>query len=107
MDTSKKNIINTTIYNTKIKNNTKNNDKRFKKNFKNWTSGNKNIDELIQQSQLNALHSTKCLEFIPFENLKNITYITRGGLVKFIQLTGLKERFILGILKIKNGIDFL
>src|SRR5436309_2771906 len=28
------------------------NAKRFKDNFKNWTSGNQNIDELIQQSQL-------------------------------------------------------
>ncbi|RGB40448.1 hypothetical protein C1646_753285 [Rhizophagus diaphanus] len=31
------------------------NAKRFKENFKNLTSGNKNIDEFIQQSQLNAL----------------------------------------------------
>ncbi|CAB4414389.1 unnamed protein product [Rhizophagus irregularis] len=30
------------------------NGKRFKENFKNWTSGNKDIDELIQDSQLNA-----------------------------------------------------
>ncbi|PKY59838.1 hypothetical protein RhiirA4_482940, partial [Rhizophagus irregularis] len=30
------------------------NAKRFKDNFKNWTSGNKDIDEFIQQSQLNA-----------------------------------------------------
>jgi hypothetical protein len=32
------------------------NAKRFKENFKNWTSGNKDIDELIQYSQLNAVH---------------------------------------------------
>ena len=49
------------------------NAKRFKDNFKNWTSGNKDIDELIQQSQLNAVHYTKCLEWIPFENLQGIT----------------------------------
>ncbi|RGB25986.1 kinase-like domain-containing protein [Rhizophagus diaphanus] len=55
------------------------NAKRFKKNFKNWFSGNKKIDELIQQSQLNAVHYTKCLEWIPYENFKNVTYITRGG----------------------------
>jgi len=58
------------------------NAKRFKKNFKNWTSGNKNIDELIQQSQLNALHCSKCLQWIPFENFENVTYITRGGFGK-------------------------
>ncbi|UZO00032.1 uncharacterized protein OCT59_001286 [Rhizophagus irregularis] len=32
------------------------NAKRFKDNFKNWTSGNKDNDEFIQQSQLNAVH---------------------------------------------------
>ena len=58
------------------------NAKRFEKNFKNWTSGNKDIDELIQHSQLNALHCTKCLEWIPFENFKDVTYITRGGFSK-------------------------
>ncbi|RGB40437.1 kinase-like domain-containing protein [Rhizophagus diaphanus] len=58
------------------------NAKRFKENFKNWTSGNKNIDELIQQSQLNALHTFKCLEWIPFEKFENVTYITRGGFSK-------------------------
>ncbi|RGB40442.1 kinase-like domain-containing protein [Rhizophagus diaphanus] len=58
------------------------NAKRFKENFKNWTSGNKNIDELIQQSQLNAFFCIKCLEWIPFENFENVTYITRGGFSK-------------------------
>ncbi|GBC06426.1 hypothetical protein RclHR1_06820005 [Rhizophagus clarus] len=55
------------------------NAKRFKKNFKNWSSGNKDIDELIQFSQLNAPHRTKYLEWIPYENFQNVTYITRGG----------------------------
>jgi hypothetical protein len=59
------------------------NAKRFKENFKNWTSGgNKNIDELIQQSQLDALYCIKCLEWIPFENFENVTYLTRGGFSK-------------------------
>ncbi|POG58236.1 kinase-like domain-containing protein [Rhizophagus irregularis DAOM 181602=DAOM 197198] len=58
------------------------NAKRFKDNFKNWTSGNKDIDEFIQQSQLNAVHYMKYLEWIPFENFKDITYITRGGFGK-------------------------
>ncbi|GES90487.1 kinase-like domain-containing protein [Rhizophagus clarus] len=44
--------------------------------------GNKNIDELIQQSQLNALYWSKCLEWIPFENFENVTYLTREGLSK-------------------------
>ena len=58
------------------------NAKRFKDNFKNWTSGNKNIDEFIQQSQLDAVHHEKYLEWIPFEKFQNITYITKGGFGK-------------------------
>ncbi|CAB4431329.1 unnamed protein product [Rhizophagus irregularis] len=58
------------------------NAKRLKDNFKNWTSGNKNIDEFIQQSQLNAVHYKKYFEWIPFENFKDIVYITRGGFGK-------------------------
>src|SRR5580698_9961941 len=52
---------------------------RFSDNFKNWTSGNKDIDEFIQQAQLNAVYCTKYLEWIPFEKFQNITYITKGG----------------------------
>ncbi|POG81394.1 kinase-like domain-containing protein [Rhizophagus irregularis DAOM 181602=DAOM 197198] len=58
------------------------NAKRFKENFKNWTSGNKDIDELIQHSQLNAVHHIKCLEWIPYEKFQNVTYFTRGGFGK-------------------------
>ncbi|RIA81807.1 kinase-like domain-containing protein [Glomus cerebriforme] len=58
------------------------NAKRFKDNFKNWTSGDKYIDEFMQQSQLNAVYNAKCLEWIPFETFKDVTYITKGGFGK-------------------------
>src|ERR1044072_610905 len=58
------------------------NAKRFKENFKNWTSGNKDIDELIQYSQLNATSFGSYLEWIPFGNFQNVSYITRGGFGK-------------------------
>ncbi|UZO01816.1 uncharacterized protein OCT59_020327 [Rhizophagus irregularis] len=58
------------------------NSKRFKGNFKNWTSGNKDIDEIVQYSQLNSLHCFNCLEWISFEKFQNVTYITRGGFGK-------------------------
>jgi len=58
------------------------NAKRFKDNFKNWTSGNKNIDEFIQSSQLNSLSYLNCLEWIPFEKFQNVSYITKGGFGK-------------------------
>ena len=58
------------------------NAKRSRDNFKNWTSGNKDIDEFIQQAQFNAVHYSKYLEWIPFEKFQNITYITKGGFGK-------------------------
>ncbi|POG70332.1 kinase-like domain-containing protein [Rhizophagus irregularis DAOM 181602=DAOM 197198] len=58
------------------------NAKRFKDNFKNWTSGNKDIDEFIQQSQLNSVYYKKYLEWIPFEKFQDITYIAEGGFGK-------------------------
>ncbi|GET02181.1 kinase-like domain-containing protein [Rhizophagus clarus] len=58
------------------------NAKRLKDDFNNWTSGNKIIDEFIQQSQLNAVYHIKCLEWIPFEKFQNITYIAEGGFGK-------------------------
>jgi hypothetical protein len=58
------------------------NAKRFKENFKNWTSGNKDIDELIQHSQLNATYFGDCLEWIPFKEFQNVTYIAKGGFGK-------------------------
>jgi hypothetical protein len=58
------------------------NAKRFKEDFKNWTSGNKDIDELIQYSQLNATYYGNCLEWIPFENFQNVTYVAKGGFGK-------------------------
>ena len=49
---------------------------------RNWTSGNKGIDKFIQHSQLNAVHQSKCLEWIPIEKFRNVTYVSRGGFGK-------------------------
>ncbi|RIA94329.1 kinase-like domain-containing protein [Glomus cerebriforme] len=58
------------------------NSERFKNNFNNWTSGNKDIDEFIQQSQLNAFYHKTVLEWVPFENFQKINYLTSGGFGK-------------------------
>ncbi|GBC03641.1 hypothetical protein RclHR1_05230003 [Rhizophagus clarus] len=58
------------------------NAKRFEDNFKNWTSGNKVVDEFIQHSQLNAIYFHKCLEWIPFEKFQKVTYVAEGGFGK-------------------------
>ncbi|RGB42884.1 kinase-like domain-containing protein [Rhizophagus diaphanus] len=54
------------------------NSKRFKNNFKNWTSNNKNIDKLIQDNQINA-KTSDILEWIPYERFRDITYLDKGG----------------------------
>ncbi|GES92994.1 kinase-like domain-containing protein [Rhizophagus clarus] len=48
-------------------------------NFSNWTSGNNDIDDLIQQCQKEALCPDMIVEWIPYYNLENIEYITKGG----------------------------
>jgi hypothetical protein len=62
--------------------------KHFQQNFNNWTSGNNDIDKLIQGTQLSTHYSEygeifkKVLEWIPYNRLHNIEYIARGGFGK-------------------------
>jgi len=46
----------------------------FQRNFKNWTSGNNEIDKFIQDSQLLAhdYEISKALEWIPYDRLNKI-----------------------------------
>src|SRR5271156_2352988 len=41
------------------------------------------------------------------KNFKILLILQKVVLVKFIQLNGLKDLFLIGILKIKNGLDIL
>ncbi|EXX62909.1 kinase-like domain-containing protein [Rhizophagus irregularis DAOM 181602=DAOM 197198] len=54
----------------------------FKQNFKNWTSGNDDIDKLIQETQLSAIDSYKVLEWIPYNKFYDIEYVIEGGFGK-------------------------
>src|SRR5581483_12402444 len=56
--------------------------KHFQQNFKNWTSGNSDVDKLIQESQLNAKNCREKLEWIEYDKFENIEYITKGGFGK-------------------------
>src|SRR2546421_92841 len=51
----------------------------LKANFKNWTSGNDDIDNLIQKCQGEALMPNMIVEWIPYNHLQNIEYLTKGG----------------------------
>ena len=55
------------------------NTKRFQQNFKNWTSGNHNIDEFIQNAQLKAKNDEEVLEWIEYDGFKNIEYFAKVG----------------------------
>jgi hypothetical protein len=51
----------------------------LKDNFSNWTSGNNDIDNLIKNCQMETLIPNLVIEWIPYNNLQNIKYLTRGG----------------------------
>jgi len=44
-----------------------------------WTSGNKEIDDLIQYTQLSATQICDYLEWIPFEKFEMVKYANSGG----------------------------
>ncbi|CAB4438571.1 unnamed protein product [Rhizophagus irregularis] len=51
---------------------------RFQQSFKNWTSGNDDIDKFIQVMQLSAHGDVnEALEWIPYNKLYDIKYITK------------------------------
>jgi hypothetical protein len=51
----------------------------LKANFSNWTSGNSDIDNLIQQCQMETTAPDQIVEWIPYNKLQNIEYLTKGG----------------------------
>ena len=51
----------------------------LKAKFSNWTSENDDIDKLIQNCQMEAISPDKIVEWIPYNNLQNIKYLTEGG----------------------------
>src|SRR6185369_7469244 len=51
----------------------------LKAKFSNWTSGNDDINNLIQKCQIDALEPDSIPEWIPYNNLQNIKYLTKGG----------------------------
>src|SRR4051794_23977242 len=47
-------------------------------NFENWTSGNKDIDKFIQDTQLSDHKNMKvALEWIPYDRFNNINYVAK------------------------------
>jgi hypothetical protein len=66
-------------------NNYKCNAMRFQRRFKNWTSGDHDIDKFIQDIQLSNhyLHEiSNVLEWIPYDRFYDIKYITKIGIYR-------------------------
>ena len=51
----------------------------FRKDFDKWTSGNKEIDYFIQNTQIHAWHFTLVLEWYPWSTFSEIEEIGKGG----------------------------
>ncbi|EXX57012.1 Cdc15p [Rhizophagus irregularis DAOM 197198w] len=52
---------------------------KFQQNFKNWTSGNNEVDKFIQKAQLKANNSKEILEWIEYDRFENVEYLSKGG----------------------------
>ncbi|CAB4442836.1 unnamed protein product [Rhizophagus irregularis] len=55
------------------------NAKKFQQNFKNWTSGNHEVDKFIQKTQLKAKRYRDVLEWIEYDRFENVKYLAKGG----------------------------
>ncbi|GBB89386.1 hypothetical protein RclHR1_16050003 [Rhizophagus clarus] len=51
----------------------------LKVNFSNWSSGNDNIDNLLRECQMKTITPYLIPEWIPYNNIKNIKYLAKGG----------------------------
>ncbi|RGB27754.1 kinase-like domain-containing protein [Rhizophagus diaphanus] len=52
---------------------------KFQQNFKNWTSGNHEVDKFIQKVQLKAKDYNEILEWIEYDRFENVEYLAKGG----------------------------
>ena len=58
------------------------NSQRFQQNFGNWTSGNKDVDAIIQEFQSNCTAFYCLAEWVPYSQFEDIKYIDKGGFGK-------------------------
>src|SRR5947207_8575301 len=55
------------------------NAKRFQQNFKNWTSGNDDVDKFLQKTQLKAKSFKEVIEWVEYNRFENVEYFAKGG----------------------------
>ncbi|RIB20862.1 kinase-like domain-containing protein [Gigaspora rosea] len=74
---------------------------KFKKEFHDWTSGNHDIDQLIQQTQLNVMKAQDIIEWIPFNKFANLKYLAKGGFGTVFKALWI-DGYIIGLNGMKN-----
>ena len=62
----------------------------FRDNFAHWTSGDLNLDKLIQNSQLNAYEPSELIEWIEYSNFENGNNRIHTIFIVIYQATGMK-----------------
>ncbi|UZO03064.1 uncharacterized protein OCT59_023477 [Rhizophagus irregularis] len=55
------------------------NSQHSQQNFKNWTSGNHDVDEFIKKAQLKAKDVDHIIEWIEYDKFEDIEYLAKGG----------------------------
>src|SRR5947207_3611057 len=66
----------------------------FQRNFDNWTSGNNEIDEFIQDTQLSAHNNAgEALEWISYNRFYDIKYIAKGIVYRANWIDGYIEKW--------------
>src|SRR5436190_92758 len=53
--------------------------KTFQQNFKNWTSGNHDVDKFIQKMQLKAKRYYEVIERVDYDRFENVEFLAKGG----------------------------
>jgi hypothetical protein len=62
--------------------------------FTNWTSGNVDIDKLIRKCQTETLKPDMVIEWIPYDKLKNIEYLKKGGCSEIYTANWIDGRYV-------------
>src|ERR1051325_9303698 len=65
----------------------------LKAKFSNWTSGNDDIDNLIQTCQMETLKPEGIVEWISYDDLQNIEYLTESGVSKIYTAHWINGRY--------------
>jgi hypothetical protein len=66
----------------------------LKTKFLDWTSENDDIDNLIKKCQIETLYPNMIAEWIPYNNLQNIKYLTKGEHSEIYKATWINGHYL-------------